>query len=664
MLSLSVPTVLVKFPREYSPEAVAEWSNKVHKDRSRSPGLTEKAKRHLSFMGWTFLLAKKMETRQELRYVSPSGRCYYSLRAACKACMEQGNGTTQAPPPPEPPSANMRSSLIIEPHETPLISTTQVPPPPEPPSANMKSSLIIEPDESPQISTTQPPPPQPPSAIIKSPFIIKPKNPKIEVVSETRPEENHRKRKIGNLVTESSDFGSDNDNLKKRERVEVPEISKVRVDHKVIKKRNRKTFLSDLIETGVLPLGTEVHYRGTQCRGVILRGGIKCRCCDQIFFLTAFENHAGSTKHRPAANILLEDGKTTLLDCQNLINNNNNNNPKSSGTHNNNDNPKSSGTDNNNNTNNHQNDDVCGLCQYGGELLCCDGCPASFHAACLGISVPPPSEDWLCQLCRCGNCTTVNFKNTPVVCHQCERKFHYSCCGVVLSMPEGLTFCSENCKRVCLGLRKIVGKQIRVNSDLTWTLVKASKNKMSSKYLEKALSIMHESFEPAINYYTGRDITEDVIFGRESNVKRHSFNGFYVAVLERNEAMVCAAALRVFGDEVAEVPLVATQFRFRKQGMCGIMMREIEKQLRILGVEKLILPAAVEVLPMWTSSKFGFIVMTPQEKLKVLEYNILDFGKSFMCMKSISTEQQFITHYEDDLVLNNVKGLSWNTLYN
>ncbi|KAF4384325.1 hypothetical protein F8388_004558 [Cannabis sativa] len=538
MLSLSVPTVLVKFPREYSPEAVAEWSNKVHKDHSRSPGLTEKAKRHLSFMGWTFLLAKKMETRQELRYVSPSGRCYYSLRAACKACMEQGNGTTQAPPPPEPPSANMRSSLIIEPHETPLISTTQVPPPPEPPSANMKSSLIIEPNESPQISTTQPPPPQPPSAIIKSPFIIKPKNPKIEVVSETRPEENHRKRKIGNSVTESSDFGSDNDNLKKRERVEVPEISKVRVDHKVIKKRNRKTFLSDLIETGVLPLGTEVHYRGTQCR------------------------------------------------------------------------------------------------------------------------------DWLCQLCRCGNCTTVNFKNTPVVCHQCERKFHYSCCGVVLSMPEGLTFCSENCKRVCLGLRKIVGKQIRVNSDLTWTLVKASKNKMSSKYLEKALSIMHESFEPAINYYTGRDITEDVIFGRESNVKRHSFNGFYVAVLERNEAMVCAAALRVFGDEVAEVPLVATQFRFRKQGMCGIMMREIEKQLRILGVEKLILPAAVEVLPMWTSSKFGFIVMTPQEKLKVLEYNILDFGKSFMCMKSISTEQQFITHYEDDLVLNNVKGLSWNTLYN
>uniref|UniRef100_A0A803QCW6 N-acetyltransferase domain-containing protein n=1 Tax=Cannabis sativa TaxID=3483 RepID=A0A803QCW6_CANSA len=538
MLSLSVPTVLVKFPREYSPEAVAEWSNKVHKDHSRSPGLTEKAKRHLSFMGWTFLLAKKMETRQELRYVSPSGRCYYSLRAACKACMEQGNGTTQAPPPPEPPSANMRSSLIIEPDETPLISTTQAPPPPEPPSANMESSLIIEPNESPQISTTQPPPPQPPSAIIKSPFIIKPKNPKIEVVSETRPEENHRKRKIGNSVTESSDFGSDNDNLKKRERVEVPEITKVRVDHKVIKKRNRKTFLIDLIETGVLPLGTEVHYRGTQCR------------------------------------------------------------------------------------------------------------------------------DWFCQLCRCGNCTTVNFKNTPVVCHQCERKFHYSCCGVVLSMPEGLTFCSENCKRVCLGLRKIVGKQIRVNSDLTWTLVKASKNKMSSKYLEKALSIMHESFEPAINYYTGRDITEDVIFGRESNVKRHSFNGFYVAVLERNEAMVCAAALRVFGDEVAEVPLVATQFRFRKQGMCAIMMREIEKQLRILGVEKLILPAAVEVLPMWTSSKFGFIVMTPQEKLKILEYNILDFGKSFMCMKSISTEQQFITHDEDDLVLNNVKGLSWNTLYN
>ncbi|XP_054980388.1 autoimmune regulator [Sorex araneus] len=48
----------------------------------------------------------------------------------------------------------------------------------------------------------------------------------------------------------------------------------------------------------------------------------------------------------------------------------------------------------------HQNEDECAVCQDGGELICCDGCPRAFHLACLS---PPlleiPSGTWRCAEC-------------------------------------------------------------------------------------------------------------------------------------------------------------------------------------------------------------------------------------------------------------------------
>lgn len=49
-----------------------------------------------------------------------------------------------------------------------------------------------------------------------------------------------------------------------------------------------------------------------------------------------------------------------------------------------------------------ENEELCRACRDGGLLLCCDACPASYHAVCLN---PPlagdPPEEWYCPRCSC-----------------------------------------------------------------------------------------------------------------------------------------------------------------------------------------------------------------------------------------------------------------------
>ncbi|PRQ27838.1 putative histone acetyltransferase chromatin regulator PHD family [Rosa chinensis] len=82
----SVPPPLIVKPR-LCPEAILEWSNTTGKI-SRCD-LTEKARAHLSALGWKFWYKNKSNNRMELRYESPTGKVFYSLRAACRACVEE-----------------------------------------------------------------------------------------------------------------------------------------------------------------------------------------------------------------------------------------------------------------------------------------------------------------------------------------------------------------------------------------------------------------------------------------------------------------------------------------------------------------------------------------------------------------------------------------------
>lgn len=48
------------------------------------------------------------------------------------------------------------------------------------------------------------------------------------------------------------------------------------------------------------------------------------------------------------------------------------------------------------------NADECTVCGFEGDLLCCDGCPGSFHRACVGMGVTGklPEGKWLCPECK------------------------------------------------------------------------------------------------------------------------------------------------------------------------------------------------------------------------------------------------------------------------
>jgi GNAT superfamily N-acetyltransferase len=63
---------------------------------------------------------------------------------------------------------------------------------------------------------------------------------------------------------------------------------------------------------------------------------------------------------------------------------------------------------------------------------------------------------------------------------------------------------------------------------------------------------------------------------------------------------VCAAVFRVFGPQMAEVPLVATRLEARRQGHARVLMDAFENYFASLGVASICLPSAQETIVTWT----------------------------------------------------------------
>ncbi|GKF41615.1 zinc finger, RING/FYVE/PHD-type, acyl-CoA N-acyltransferase, Jas TPL-binding domain protein, partial [Tanacetum coccineum] len=116
----------------------------------------------------------------------------------------------------------------------------------------------------------------------------------------------------------------------------------------------------------------------------------------------------------------------------------------------------------------------------------------------------------------------------------------------------------------------------------------------------KALDLMYGCFIPVKHPLSDKDMIEDVIFSRAT--KRSNFEGFYTAVLEKNGKIITVVTLRIHGYKVAEIPFVSTTFIYRRLGMCRILMNEVERMIRRLGVERIVLPAYPEKVSTWARS--------------------------------------------------------------
>ncbi|KAK9079325.1 hypothetical protein SSX86_000996 [Deinandra increscens subsp. villosa] len=234
-----------------------------------------------------------------------------------------------------------------------------------------------------------------------------------------------------------------------------------------------------IFEEGGIEDGTYLYYSSNGM--MMLEGrkenhGIRCFCCNTVISPSQFEAHAGRPdRKKPYENIFISKGVSLHTYSSHL---------KLTGKH--------LVT---------KNDDMCGVCRKGGDLLLCDGCPRSFHKECIIFKPKDLFEKWFCKYCEdsmkclgpisndveggivsginlieevekrcvriienpnkhdliaCALCRSYDFSEdgfsdqTVIVCDQCELEFHIGClrdhCIADLkALPPGSWFCSAEC---------------------------------------------------------------------------------------------------------------------------------------------------------------------------------------------------------------------------
>ncbi|KAH9622744.1 hypothetical protein KSS87_004770 [Heliosperma pusillum] len=640
------------------PEAVskylglADWYGRS----SRSIELARTLKMNLEDSGWKIRTQKTQNRRDQLRYRSPtSNRAYSSLKLVCEAIADGIENIVMHPSS----SIAKEDGTFIEGHED-LLRKQQM--------YSRRSHVLRKHRERKQNGRTR-----------SSRFKHEREDRK---VADNRLTNGllccfiSKKRKALSKVKSCPEGHNSSRVLRSSKRVRQTRLAS--------SSQLPRTVLSWLIESNAVVPRSKVYYCKENnpeplAEGRITSDGIKCNCCNKLFTLSSFQAHAtGYSSRPPTENLFLENGKS-LLSCQvELMQKKIRSLPREPAEKSK---EKAKGT-----RSKSWNDHICSICHYGGELLMCDQCPASFHKECLNLE-HTPEGDWFCPSCCCGVCGKTLIINTQqstndgvLCCHQCERQYHAGCKKDTEVNPGENWFCCKTCEKTHWGLQQLLGKPILVGQDnLTWTLLKPMQYQagehencdlvaMAENFskISIALEVMHECFEPVKEPRTKRDLVEDVLFCRGSNLNRLNFKGFYTVLLERNDELITVALLRyhlidtnskqnyhsyeiknlldpeidflllrVYGDKVAEIPLIGTRFQHRRLGMCRVVMNEIEKNLLNLGVQKLVLPAAASVLNTWTTS-FGFLPITETDRSEFLGYTFLDFQDATMCQKPLT----------------------------
>ncbi|KAL3646651.1 hypothetical protein CASFOL_009195 [Castilleja foliolosa] len=407
-----------------------------------------------------------------------------------------------------------------------------------------------------------------------------------------------------------------------------------------------------------LPDGTSLAYysKGKRILGGYKQGnGIVCSCCDSEISPSQFESHAGwAVKRQPYRHIYTSSG-LTLHDIALMLANGQNITSSFS-------------------------DDMCAVCGDGGELIICNGCPRAFHADCLGLqSLPaddwhcqycrdrfgpgrkvsaesrhiilrlkrvvkaPEFEPGGCCMCRSQDFSAAKFDDrTVIICDQCEKEYHVGClreAGLcdLKELPEDKWFCRDECHKIFQALENLACSRPEVipasvsatlyekhakvcfgntsfKDEIQWCILSGkSRFPEHVSLLSQAAAIFRERFDPIVAK-SGRDLIPVMVYGR--NISGQEFSGMYCVVLVVQSVVVSAALLRIFGRDVAELPLVATCQEYQGKGYFQALFSCIENLLSSMSVKHLVLPAAEEAEPMWTN-KLGFRKTSNEQNAKV-----------------------------------------------
>ena len=295
-------------------------------------------------------------------------------------------------------------------------------------------------------------------------------------------------------------------------------------------------------------------------------------------------------------------------------------------------------------------EDLCRVCLDGGDLLCCDACPATFHLDCLGLADLPPGE-WYCPACRCADCGASDYTRdntfgprTMLLCDRCDREYHVECLGSRTSddvqhltgLPTGPWFCSAECTRVAAALAAALhaGPVPLVGGYATHALRGGI---APQRLMRSALAVIQECFHPIVDPRSGADLVPLIV--NSQRTPHVDFSGFTTYALRYADTVLCVATVRLLGPQLAEMPLVGTTHGYRQQGLCRRLVRAIEETLHHLGVTRLVLPAVPDIEPAWVNS-FGFSPCTLEQRRELAFYGLLMFPGTSLLVKEL-TEATF-----------------------
>ena len=177
--------------------------------------------------------------------------------------------------------------------------------------------------------------------------------------------------------------------------------------------------------------------------------------------------------------------------------------------------------------------------------------------------------------------------------------------------PSFQWFCSESCSNISKALTDATGVKQTVSSGYTFEIIRYSETfNLSQRDIGAAIKVLHAAFSP-VRCENGQELIEMICRAYESpesasdEAELYDFTGFRVAVIRKHASIVSVAPIRVVGALFAEVPFIATMDGYRREGNCRRLLAAIDRFLKKLDVEWLLLPAVQDAHSMWTKT-FGF----------------------------------------------------------